>query len=118
MTIYSDQVSINATTAGVSGTITVPMNAKLIGLNMAATGTTASAILGKVGITWPGLQTPMNFVPNLCVIDSTNGPGYGTCKSPLIDLRKLPAVKGTNTITITLTSTANVTVSVGLMWIA
>lgn len=116
--IYGDVVSIAATTAGVAGTITVPMNAKLLGINVAATGTTASAILSKVELTWPGLQTPIKFTPSTLMVDSTNGPGFGACETPFIDLRKLPNVKGTNTVTITLTSTANITVKVGLMWTA
>jgi hypothetical protein len=116
MTLYGDVVSIAATTSGVSGTITVPMGAKLLGLNIA--GTTGAAIISSVEIKWTGLQTPIKFVPNIVICVGANGSGVGTCKTPMIDLRKLPAVSNTNTVTVTVTSTGNFTVEVGLMWVA
>lgn len=116
MTLYSDVVSIAATTAGVAGTIQAPVGARLIGMNLAATGT-AGVVVTKVNIAWPGLSQPMSFVPSMLVVPTTNGAAVGTCKSPLIDLTKLPPV-GNNTITVTVTTTGNQTVEVGLMWVA
>jgi len=116
MTLYSDVVSIAATTSGVSGTITVPMGAKLLGLNIASTGTTV--VISSIEIKWTGLQSPIKFVPNMVSCVGANGSGVGICKTPMIDLRKLPAVSNTNTVTVTVTSIANCTVEVGLMWVA
>jgi hypothetical protein len=117
MTIYGDVVSIAATTAGVSGTITVPLGARLIGMNLAATGTVGVGIT-SVEVKWPGLQSPIKFVPNLLVMSTTNGAAIATCKTPFIDLSRLPPVVQTNTVTITITTTGNETVEVGLMWVA
>ena len=114
MTLYSDVVSIAATTSGVSGTITVPMGARLLGLNIAG----SIAIISSVEIKWTGLQSPIKFVPNIVFCLGANGSGVGTCKTPMIDLRKLPVVSNTNTVTVTVTGTANITVEVGLMWVA
>lgn len=116
MTLYGDVVSIAATSAGVAGTITVTKGARLVGLNLAATTTTASTLISKISVKWAG-QAEVSYVPNVIQVTSTNGPGFGTCKTPLIDLHKLPAV-GNNTVTITVTSLQNVTVEVGLIWIA
>jgi len=116
MTLYSDVVSIAATTSGVSGTVTVPMGARLLGLNIA--GSVATGIISSVEIKWTGLQSPIKFVPNIIQCVGANGSGVAICKSPMIDLRKLPAVSNTNTVTITVTSTGNLTVEVGLMWVA
>ena len=118
MTLYGDVVSITATTAGVSGTITVPMGARLLGLNIAGTENAAAVVISSVEIKWTGLQSPIKFVPNIVSCVEANGSGVGTCKTPMIDLRKLPPVSNTNTVTITITSTANITVEVGLMWVA
>jgi len=115
MTLYGDVVSIAATTSGVSGTITVPMGARLLGLNIACAGAT---LLSSVEIKWTGLQTPIKFVPNIVYCLGANGSGVGTCKTPMIDLRKLPPVSNTNTVTVTVTSTGSYTVEVGLMWVA
>lgn len=117
MTLYSDVVSIAATTAGVSGTITVPMGARLLGLNMALVAADP-IVITSIEIKWAGLQTPIKYVPSLTMNVGANGSGNAICKSPLIDLRKLPAVANANSVTITVISTANQTVEIGLMWIA
>jgi hypothetical protein len=117
MTLYGDVVSIAATTSGVSGTITVPMGARLVGLNLAATAT-SGVIISSVEISWTGLQSPIKFVPQIVISPGTNGAAVGTVKSPLINLSRLPPVGNTNTVTIKITSTANITVEAGLMWIA
>ena len=116
MTIYSDVVSIAATTAGVTGTINVPQGAKLIGINLSATDATAAIILSELAIYWPNSNV-YKYVPGIIVVGSTNGVGITMCKTPAIRLPNLD-VGGANQITIKLTSTANITVSVGLMWIA
>lgn len=116
MTLFSDNVSIAATSAGVSGTITVPMGARLVGINLAATDAAAAIVLSSVGIKWTG-QEELKYVPQIIVIGSTNGVSIGATKTPMIRLPNL-TVSNTNTVTITLTSTANITVVVGLMWIA
>ena len=116
MTLYSDVASIAATTAGVSGSITVPMGARLLGLNIASI--IGGALISSVEIKWTGLQSPIRYVPNVVTCLGANGSGVATCKSPMVDLRKLPAVSNTNTVTVTVTTTANTTVEVGLMWVA
>lgn len=120
MTIYSDVVAISATSAGVSGSITVPMGAKLLGLNIASAvaGGAVSGVIAVVEIKWTGLQSPIKLVPSMIQLSSTNGSSLTMCKTPLIDLRKLPPVANTNTVTITVISTANIAVEVGLMWVA
>lgn len=120
MTLYGDVVAISATTAGVSGTITVPMGAKLLGLNIASNvaGGAALGIVSYVEIKWTGLQTPIKYVPSMVQLGSTNGSSLSMCKTPFIDLRPLPPVAQTNTVTITVTTTANIAVEVGLMWVA
>lgn len=120
MTTYGDVVAISATTSGVSGTITVPMGVRLLGLNIAsaAAGGAALGVVASVEIKWSGLQTPMKFVPSMSQLGSTNGSSLFMCKTPLIDLRKLPSVTNTNTITITVTTTASIAVEVGLIWVA
>jgi hypothetical protein len=117
MGIFGDVVSIAATTAGVAGDIKVTQGARLIGLNLSATGT-AGVVVTKINIAWPGLQQPVSFVPNMLVVPTTNGSAVGTCKTPLVDLSKLPPVAGQNTVTITITTTGNQTIEAGLMWIA
>jgi len=117
MTLYGDVVSIAATSSGVSGTITVPMGARLVGLNLAGT-TTTGIVISSVEISWTGLQGPIKFVPQIVISPGTNGAAVGSCKTPLINLSRLPPVQNTNTITIKITSTGNITVEVGLMWVA
>ena len=115
MTLYGDVVSLVATSSGVSGSITVPMGARLLGLNIAGA---AFVAISSVEIKWTGLQSPIKYVPNIVYVLGANGSGVGICKSPMIDLRKLPAVSNTNTVTITVTTTGNTTVEIGLMWVA
>lgn len=117
MTLYGDVVAIAATSSGVSGTITVPMGTKLIGLNLAGTAT-AGIVISSIEIKWTGLQSPIKFVPNIFVLPTTNGSAICACKSPLIDLSKLPPVANTNIVTIVVTSTGNITVEIGLMCMA
>jgi hypothetical protein len=115
--LYSDVVAITSTTAGVSGTITVPTGAKLVCLNIS--GQLATFVISKVNISWQGLAQPMSFVPNMMALYGTNGAAIGMCNTPLIDLTKLPSVGTQNTVTITITSTGTVTgLEVALMWVA
>lgn len=111
---YSDTVSIAATTAGVAGSITVPMNAILTGINLAATDAAAASVLSRVQVAIVGLPV-IAYVPSIIVIGSTNGVSIAMCKTPMIKLPRI-SVGSAQTVVITLTSTANLTVQVGLMW--
>ena len=114
MTKYSETVSIAATSAGVAGSITVPIGAVLTGINLAATDAAAAIVLTQVKITISGLPV-IAYVPSIIVIGSTNGVSIAMCKTPMIRLPRIN-VGSAQTVTITLTSTANLTVQVGLMW--
>ena len=113
MTLYSDSVSIAATTAGVAGTITVPMGAKLVGINLAYFSATA-AVPTKVNITWQNAPQPFNYVPNVMSMLGTSGGAMCMGATPTIPLNIV--TNTANTVTITVTSSANLTVQVSLMW--
>jgi hypothetical protein len=111
--LYSDSVSIAATTAGVGGTITVPAGAKLIGMNLAYFSATA-VVPTKVSITWQGSPRNFDFVPNVMSMLGTSGGAMCMGATPTIPLNVV--VNSANTVTITITSSGNLTVQVSLMW--
>lgn len=113
MTLYSDTVSIAATTAGVAGSINVPIGAKLIGMNLAYFSATG-ALPTKVNITWPNAPQPFNFMQN--AISNLGTSGGANCIAPTPSIPLGISVANANTVTITVTSTGNLTVQVSLMW--
>ena len=111
--LYSDSVSIAATTSGVAGTIKVPTGAKLIGMNLAYFSATA-AIPTKVSITWQNSPRNLDFVQNVISMLGTSGGAMSFGATPTIPLNI--TVSTANEITITITSSGNLTVQVSLMW--
>jgi len=113
MVLYSDTVSIAATSSGVAGTINIPISAKLVGINLAYFSATA-AIPIVVNITWPNAPQPFNFVPNVMSMLGTSGGAMALGPTPTIPLNI--SVKDATAVTITITSSGNVTVQASLMW--
>lgn len=113
MTLYSDTVSIAATTGGVAGTINVPTGAKLIGMNLAYFSATA-AVPTKVSINWQNSPRNFDFVPNVISMLGTSGAAMSMTPTPTLPLNV--SVNSANAVTITVTSSGNLTVQVSLMW--
>jgi hypothetical protein len=111
---FGDTVSIAATTTGVTGTITVPKDAHLIGIDLAFTGA-AGAIPTIIQLTWPNSPSQMSFVPNIGAVFATSGCGLATMNAVAIPLDVV--VTNATVVTVKVTSTANVTVRVGLRWL-
>ena len=111
---FSDTVSIAATSAGVSGNISVPQGARLVGIDIAHTAATA-AIITKIALSWPNSPQPLNFVPNTVALFAT--PGGAVTLSAAINLPLDVSVAKATTVTITVTSSANLTVKIGLRWL-
>ena len=111
--LYGDTVAIAATTAGVAGTINVPIGATLVGMNVSMT-TVDAGIIASIKISWQGAPQPLIFVPGNFAILGTSGAGLQVRPTPLLPLNI--TVASANTVTITVTTTANETVNVGLMW--
>jgi hypothetical protein len=110
---------IAATTAGISGTVTVATGARLRGINISFTGTGAD-IPQIIELTWAGSPTPLRFVPNIqsFLAGAPAGCGQLAMLSD-IDGFCIPldvVVSGTNKVTIKITSSGNVTCYVTLEW--
>ena len=116
MTLYGDQATISATTAGVTGTIKVPDGARLVGLNISMK-TADGGIISAIELIIPNLATPQrfNFTHGFGSI-ATNMYGIALGDTPTIPLN-IP-IKGAQSVDVKVTTTANETVYVGLMWIA
>lgn len=114
--IQGDYVSIAGTTSGVSGTIgTVPIGAKIIGLNVNFKGD--GGIISSIEIQATGWQRPMKITPKIAnITTATNTVGISSAPSPVIDLTPYNLVAKSNTVTFIVTTTANETVVLGLMW--
>lgn len=115
--IKSDYVSIAATTAGVTGTITtITLGARLLGLNMAMK-TADGGIVTAIEIIGTQFPTPIKLLPSMFFnMVTTNCMACAVAPTPLINLERFGLTAKSNTITIKVTSTANETVIVGLMW--
>ena len=111
---FEDQASIAATTSGVSGTIKVPLGAKLVGMDLAFTGA-AGAIPVKIELTWAGSPAPLKFTPNLASVFATPGGAISIMNAIAIPL-DVNVAKATE-VTVTVTSTGNVTTIEGLRWL-
>jgi hypothetical protein len=118
MTLHGDYVSIAATTAGVSGSITtVPIGAKLVGLNVSMK-TADGGIISSIEIISTGFPQPLKLMPKqIFGTIATNMYAISAASSPLIDLTPYNLTTQSNTVTIKVTTTANETVIVGLMWV-
>jgi hypothetical protein len=111
---FEDQASIAATTSGVSGTIKVPLGARLVGLDLSFTGA-AGAIPVKITLSWANSPQPLNFTPNLASVFATPAGAISILNAIAIPL-DVNVTKDT-TVTVTVTSTGNVTTIVGLRWL-
>jgi hypothetical protein len=110
---YEDQVSIAATTSGVAGTITVPMGAHLVGLDLSFTGA-AGAIPVKISLSWTQSPQPLTFTPSLASVFATPAGAISIMNAIAIPLDV--TVQKATSVTVTVTSTGNVTTIVGLRW--
>lgn len=116
----ADMVSINATTSGVTGTITVPSGAKLRNLSLsyvAVVNVPDTPII--IELTWANSPTPLRFTPNVWgQVTGTSVTGGETTLLPdescLIPLDV--TVQNATTVTVKVTSTGNITVKIGLEW--
>jgi len=110
---YSDSVSIAATTAGVTGTITVMEGARLVGMNLSFNNATGQPQI--IELTWAGCPTPLRFVPSIMAQpQATSGASSASGKTPLIPLNVV--VDKATIVTLKITSNANVTVVASLFW--
>lgn len=113
--IYGDYVSISASSSGVTGTINLPIGARLLGLDL--NWNDADGIPTIVELYANGLPQPLRFCPNIAgQVQTGNSAATGMANSPLIDLRPFGISSQQSTITIKVTSTAAATVVVGLTW--
>jgi hypothetical protein len=118
MTLYGDYVSIAATTAGVTGTISLPLGARILGMNVSMK-TADGNIVSSIELIGTGLPTPLKITPKMAFTTiGTNMLGLAFAPSPLIDLQKYALTMKTGTLTIKVTTTANETVVIGIMWTA
>jgi hypothetical protein len=117
MTKGGDVTSIAATTAGVSGTITVPAGCRLTGLNLSWVLTNDDEIPQIVELTWTGSPSPLRFVPNaFSILAGTPAAGGGVFPNADIAIPLDVVVQGATVVTVKITSSGNVTVKVGLEW--
>jgi hypothetical protein len=112
----SDVVSIAATTAGVTGIITVGKGARLKSLSMAFTQNVTADLPQIVELTWVESPTPLRFVvPAISMIAGTAVGG----QADLNDAINLPldvVVEKGDVVTVKVTSSGNLTVKIGLEW--
>jgi hypothetical protein len=118
MTLYGDYVSIAGTTAGVTGTVSLPVGARILGLNLSMK-TADGGIVTCIELLGTGLPTPLKITPKMVFSTiGTNMYGMAIAPSPLIDLQKFGLSMKTGTLTIKVTTTATETVAIGVMWVA
>jgi hypothetical protein len=116
MTLYGDYATISATTSGVDGSISVPVGARLVGLNINMK-TADAGIISAIEIKGTGLQRPVKIVPNIFFGSiATNMYGISVAPTPAIDLTPYQMIAKTGTILINVTVTSSQTVTIGLMW--
>lgn len=119
MVYGADTVSIAATTAGVTGTITVPEGAHLRNITIGFTQVNTGTIVTIIELTWAQSPTPLRFTPNQwsnIIGTSVTGGQVNmipdeNCMIPL-DV----VVSKATVVTVKATSTANQTVYIGLEW--
>jgi len=114
---FSDVVSISATTAGVSGTVTVPNGARLKGLNISFTQAATAELPYLVELSWAGSSSQLKFVPPaISMVAGTPVGGQAFMKGgkPWIPLDVI--VQNATTVTIKITSTGNLTCKCSLEW--
>lgn len=120
MVYGADVVSIAATTAGVTGTITVPSGAHLRNLTMAVAEVAAAAdVVTIIELTWAQSPTPLRFTPNhIGIVKGTAVTSGSSCVvSDSNDFIPLDVIVANATlVTVKLTSTGNITVKIGLEW--
>jgi len=120
MVYGADVVSIAATTAGVSGTITVPSGAHLRNMTFACNPTAAAAeVVTIIELTWANSPTPLRFTPNMIGVLAGTAVTSGSVALMSDENCAIPldvVVSNATVVTIKVTSTANLTVKLGLEW--
>jgi hypothetical protein len=116
----ADVVAIAATTAGVTGTIKVPMGCTLKQLTLGFTETTNVAdVVTIIELSWVSSPTPLRFTPNM-MAQAIGTPVTGGCCIMIPDINTyIPLhvkVEKDNTVTIKVTSTGNLATKIGLEW--
>jgi len=124
MVYGADTVAIAATSAGVTGTITVPAGVTLKQLTFAYAATTVlPEVINIIELTWANAPTPLRFTPNIWSFKM--GTPAGSAAISLISDEEqgnpchIPldvVVKAATTVTVKVTSTGNLAVKVGLEW--
>jgi hypothetical protein len=120
MVYGADVVSIAATTAGVTGTITVPSGAHLRNITFACAPTAAVAeVITIIELTWANSPTPLRFTPNMIGVMAGTAVTSGTVSLISDENCAIPldvVVTNATVVTIKVTSAANLTVKLGLEW--
>ena len=120
MVYGADVVSIAATTAGVTGTITVPSGAHLRNITFACNPSAAAAeVVTIIELTWANSPTPLRFTPNMIGTMAGTAVTSGTVSIISDENCMIPldvVVSNATVVTIKVTSTANLTVKLGLEW--
>jgi hypothetical protein len=115
----SDVVSIAATTAGVTGTITTKVGAVLKKINLAFTQAATAELPQIIELTWAGCPTPLRFVPNAISMVAGTPVGGQAVLLADFDGMQIPldvVMDNADICTIKITSTGNLTVKVSLEW--
>jgi len=120
MVYGADVVSIAATTAGVSGTITVPSGAHLRNITLACSPSAAAAeVVTVIELTWANSPTPLRFTPNMIGVAAGTAVTSGSVSILSDENGMIPldvVVSNATVVTIKVMSTANLTVKLGLEW--
>lgn len=119
MVYGADTVSIAATTAGVTGTITVPSGAHLRNMTLAMTQVNTGTIISTVELSWAQCPTPLRFIFNMwsaIIGTSVTGGQINLLSDEKMQLPLDVIVANATLVTIKVTSTANQTVYIGLEW--
>lgn len=119
MARLSDVVSIAATTAGVTGTITTSVGARLKNIKLAWTQTVTSDIPTVVELSWAGCPSPLRFVPNaISILAGTASGGNANLMGDTVGFSIVLDVtmEKADILTVKITSSGNLTVKVSMEW--
>lgn len=119
MARLSDVLSIAATTAGVTGTITTQIGARLKLINIAFTQTVTADIPTIIELTWAGCPTPLRFVPNMMSIiagTAVGGQAGLLSDSDGVQIMLDVTMEKADLLTVKVTSTGNLTVKISMEW--
>lgn len=116
----ADVIGISATTAGVTGTITVPSGAHLRNLAFAYVGTANTPDTPTIiELTWANSPTPLKFTPN--VWGQVTGTSVTGGQTSMVADEKMHipldvVVRNATVVTVKVTSSGSLAIRVGLEW--